>query len=248
MRHPRTTLSAGEFGKAATWESGVCISYLGVVHEDSTVVRLHIAIFPGSWHSERYEKLLCMVDLTKDFYFSYSYNVMRSLQKNMCDKDIGLALYETMFVWNEFLTRGIRNILQNTIWTVALVCGFFNQGRVANDVEMEQILAEDVPEGLLMQISSVVQNRGSIPLFWSQETSRLNLKPDIILSKRDHTYVTTRLHFENLVKRYGNPIIILNLIKAVTSKYTEVCRLLLEASGNSFCDILSVTPGPFLEP
>jgi hypothetical protein len=31
-----------------------------------------------------------------------------------------------------------------------------------------------------MQISSVVQNRGSIPLFWSQETSRLNLKPDII--------------------------------------------------------------------
>ncbi|KAL0326212.1 UNVERIFIED_CONTAM: Phosphoinositide phosphatase SAC3 [Sesamum radiatum] len=135
----------------------VCISYLGVVHEDSTVVRLHIAIFPGSWHSERYEKLLCMVDLTKDFYFSYSYNVMRSLQKNMCDKDTGLALYETMFVWNEFLTRGIRNILQNTIWTVALVCGFFNQiskrgvnekGRVAKWFEMEKILAEDVPEGL----------------------------------------------------------------------------------------------------
>lgn len=51
---------------------------------------------------------------------------------------------------------------------------------MANDVETEQILIEDVPEGLPMQISSVVQNRGSIPLFWSQETSRLNLKPDII--------------------------------------------------------------------
>lgn len=68
-----------------------------------------------------------MVDLTKDFYFSYSYHVMRSLQKNMCDSQTGQVLYETMFVWNEFLTRGIRNMLQNTIWTVALVYGFFKQ-------------------------------------------------------------------------------------------------------------------------
>lgn len=39
---------------------------------------------------------------------------------------------------------------------------------------------EDAPEGFPAQVSSVVQNRGSIPLFWSQETSRLNIKPDII--------------------------------------------------------------------
>ncbi|KAA8534734.1 hypothetical protein F0562_029824 [Nyssa sinensis] len=161
-----------------------------------------------------------------------------------------------MFVWNEFLTRGIRNLLQNTVWTVALVYGFFKQatlsisgrdfkmtliarrsrhyagtrylkrgvndkGRVANDVETEQIVFEDVPEGFPMQISSVVQNRGSIPLFWSQETSRLNLKPDIILSKKDQNYKATRLHFENLAKRYGNPIIILNLIKAHEKKPRE---------------------------
>ncbi|PIN11591.1 putative phosphoinositide phosphatase [Handroanthus impetiginosus] len=207
-------------------------------------------------NENRYKKLLCMVDLTKDFYFSYSYHVMRSLQKNMCDNETGQVLYETMFVWNEFLTRGIRNILQNTLWTVALVYGFFKQatlpisgrnlkltliarrsrhyagtrylkrgvnekGRVANDVETEQILIEDFPEGLPLQISSVVQNRGSIPLFWSQETSRLNLKPDIILSKKDQTYSATRLHFENLVKRYGNPIIILNLIKTKEKKPRE---------------------------
>ncbi|CAI9760554.1 unnamed protein product [Fraxinus pennsylvanica] len=207
-------------------------------------------------NENRYRKLLCMVDLTKDFYFSYSYRIMRSLQKNMCDNETGQVLYETMFVWNEFLTRGIHNILQNTIWTVALVYGFFKQatlsisghdfkltliarrsrhyagtrylkrginekGRVANDVETEQIVFEDVPEGFPMQISSVVQNRGSIPLFWSQETSRLNLKPDIILSKRDQNYEATRLHFENLVKRYGNPIIILNLIKTNEKKPRE---------------------------
>lgn len=58
--------------------------------------------------------------------------------------------------------------------------GVNENGRVANDVETEQILFEDVPEDFPVQISSVVQNRGSIPLFWFQETSRLNLKPDII--------------------------------------------------------------------
>ncbi|KAK3413593.1 hypothetical protein EUGRSUZ_I02139 [Eucalyptus grandis] len=204
----------------------------------------------------RYKKLLCVVDLTKDFFFSYSYDVMRSLQKNLCDQESGQSLYDTMFVWNEYLTRGIRNNLKNTLWTVALVHGFFHQeklsflgkqfwftliarrsrhyagtrylkrgvnekGRVANDVETEQIVIEDVPEGCPVQISSIVQNRGSIPLFWSQETSRLNLKPDITLLNRDPNYEATKLHFENLVKRYGNPIIILNLIKTYEKKPRE---------------------------
>jgi len=160
-----------------------------------------------------------------------------------------------MFVWNEFLTRGIRNILKTTLWTVALVYGFFKQdklaicgkdimltliarrsrhyagtrylkrgvndeGRVANDVETEQIVYEDLPGP--RQISSVVQNRGSIPLFWSQETSKLNLKPDIILHEKDKNYEATRLHFENLRKRYGKPIIILNLIKTREKRPREV--------------------------
>ncbi|KAL9442022.1 hypothetical protein AB3S75_020514 [Citrus x aurantiifolia] len=210
----------------------------------------------NSKNENRYKKLLCTVDLTKDFFFSYSYHIMCSLQKNLYDNQTGQFVYETMFVWNEFLTRGIRNHLQNTLWTVALVYGFFKQatlsvsgrdfkltliarrsrhyagtrylkrgvnekGRVANDVETEQIVFEEVPEGFPMQISSVVQNRGSIPLFWSQETSRLNIKPDIILSKKDQNYEATRLHFENLAKRYGNPIIILNLIKTQEKKPRE---------------------------
>ncbi|KAL2539056.1 Phosphoinositide phosphatase SAC2 [Abeliophyllum distichum] len=209
-----------------------------------------------SKNENRYKKLLRTVDLTKDFFFSYSYHVMLSLQKNLSNHETGLILYETMFVWNEFLTRGIRSQLKNTVWTVALVYGFFKQvklsisgrdfnltliarrsrhyagtrylkrgvnekGRVANDVETEQIVLEDVPEGSPIQISSVVQNRGSIPLFWSQETSRLNIKPDITLSQKDDKYEATKLHFENLVKRYGNPIIILNLIKTREKKPRE---------------------------
>ncbi|KAM7253613.1 hypothetical protein ACFE04_021767 [Oxalis oulophora] len=237
-----------------------------------------------SKNEKRYKKLLSTVDLTKDFFFSYSYNIMNSLQKNLTNER-GQSHYESMFVWNEFLTRRIRNNLNNTMWTVALVYGFFKQkrkelaakalfsfpnfvapiglrgdafchvkisvfgrdfkltliarrsrhyagtrylkrgvnekGRVANDVETEQILFEDVPEAQPMQISSVVQMRGSIPLFWSQETSRLNIKPDITLSKHDPNYNATKLHFENLIKRYGSPIIILNLIKTREKKPRE---------------------------
>ncbi|KAJ0674021.1 putative SAC domain, polyphosphoinositide phosphatase Fig4 [Helianthus annuus] len=207
-------------------------------------------------------KLLCSVDLTKDFYFSYSYHIMHSFQKNISSPDTG---NETMFVWNAFLTSTVHNQLRNNLWTVQLVYGYFKQvkisigekdfkltliarrsrhyagtrylkrgvnekGRVANDVETEQIVFEDVPDGCPVQISSVVQNRGSIPLFWSQETSRLNIKPNIILSKKDPKYDATRLHFENLTKRYGNPIIILNLIKVKTVLHVMQLQLQMQVS------------------
>ncbi|KAL1212097.1 Phosphoinositide phosphatase SAC2 [Cardamine amara subsp. amara] len=201
-----------------------------------------------SMDEKRYKRLLCTVDLTKDFFFSYSYHIMHTLQRNLSNNVEGHTYYESMFVWNEYLTRRIRNNVKDCMWTVALVYGFFKQvklsvseknfrltliarrsrhyagtrylkrgvnekGRVANDVETEQIVFEDAQDGNTVRISSVVQNRGSIPLFWSQETSRLNIKPDIILSAKDPSFEATRLHFENLGKRYGNPIIILNLIK-----------------------------------
>nr|XP_009391717.1 PREDICTED: phosphoinositide phosphatase SAC3 isoform X4 [Musa acuminata subsp. malaccensis] len=203
----------------------------------------------------RYKKLFGMVDLTKDFFFSYSYHIMQSLQKNVCESQSGHMIYETMFIWNEFLTREVHQRLKNTLWTVDLVYGFFKQvklsicgkdfwltliarrsrhfagtrylkrgvngnGSVANDVETEQIVFKDIPGGTPTCLSSVVQNRGSIPLFWSQETSKLNLKPDIIL-KKDKDYEATRLHFENLANRYRNPIIILNLIKSEEKKPRE---------------------------
>lgn len=125
-------------------------------------------------------------------------------------------------------------------WLRYLKRGVNEKGEVANDVEIEQIVSEDIPGGISSAIASVVQNRGSIPLFWSQQTSKFNLRPDIIcmyllfspsfaqytlfylyhilaVHKKDKNFDATRLHFDNLVKRYGNPIIILNLIKVSKS-------------------------------
>ncbi|XP_062154905.1 phosphoinositide phosphatase SAC2-like isoform X5 [Alnus glutinosa] len=182
---------------------------------------------------------------------------MRSLQKNFGDYKKGEYLYKKMFVWNEFLTSEIRNSLSNTLWTVALVHGFFKQvtfsisgrnfkftliarrsrfyagtrylkrgvndrGRVANDVETEQIVSEDTAEGYPMQISSVVQFRGSIPLFWSQNTSGFRkFRPEFSLPAEQHNYKATRLHFKNLVRRYGKPIVVLNLLKTRGKKRAE---------------------------
>ena len=69
-------------------------------------------------------------------------------------------------------------LIDNVIMNRYLKRGVNEKGRVANDVETEQIVYEAVSGPT--EVSSVVQNRGSIPLFWSQETSKLNLKPDII--------------------------------------------------------------------
>lgn len=132
--------------------------------------------------------------------------------------------------------------------------GVNDRGRVANDVETEQIILDEEAGSCKGKMSSVVQMRGSIPLFWSQEASRFSPKPDIIcknimwcilislvlnhmlishtlftriiwidlflhvsililVQRYDPTYQATKLHFEDLAKRYGNPIIVLNLIK-----------------------------------
>lgn len=57
--------------------------------------------------------------------------------------------------------------------------GINDIGRVANDVETEQIVSKVVPEGQKIPITSIVQIRGSIPLFWSQEASFFNPQPEI---------------------------------------------------------------------
>ncbi|KAJ9167190.1 hypothetical protein P3X46_021858 [Hevea brasiliensis] len=205
----------------------------------------------------RYKKLLSSVDLTKDFFFSYTYPIMQSLQKNVLSMDKDTMPYDDMFVWNEYLTKAIRSRCGSTIWTIALVHGHFKQirlsvfgrdfsvslvsrrsrhfagtrylkrgvndwGRVANEVETEQIVLDEEAGWCKGRMSSVVQMRGSIPLFWSQEASRFSPKPDIILQRYDPTYHATKLHFEDLVKRYGNPIIVLSLIKTVEKRPREM--------------------------
>lgn len=114
-------------------------------------------------------------------------------------------------------------------------------GQVANDVETEQIVSEALttpfyapayatssfpsratqrgrPEHLRLaqnpRFTSYVMHRGSIPIFWTQDSTNMSPRPPIEISVVDPYYSAAALHFDDLFARYGCPIIILNLIKS----------------------------------
>ncbi|VDO12023.1 unnamed protein product [Rodentolepis nana] len=213
----------------------------------------------------KYLKMFQGVELNRDFYFSYTYDLSKSLQSNMeplglmgtplgpFDKPMAFrSIPDPRFLWNYPLippkfhptSEGISN------WFVGLMHGFVRQasivscgmsvsiillarrsrffagtrflkrgvnidGNVANEVETEQIVC-DIAQPTLsqMRVSSVVQHRGSVPLFWSQDTAKLMVgKPPLTITWEDPYYEAFGKHFADLIERHGVPVIVLNLMK-----------------------------------
>ncbi|CAG8528223.1 3949_t:CDS:10 [Paraglomus brasilianum] len=208
---------------------------------------------------QRYISTFQNVDLAKNFYFSYTYDITHTLQHNMTrPPDRRNFSYNEMFVWNHYLLEtGFRSLKNHSDWILPVIYGFVtqskisvygrnifltliarrsryyagarfrkrgtnDQGYVANDVESEQIVAEMSTTSFHFSgnklfdnpnYSSYVQHRGSIPLFWSQDITNMVPKPPISINFRDPFFSAAALHFDNMFKRYGAPIIVLNLIK-----------------------------------
>ncbi|KAH9326518.1 hypothetical protein KI387_006696, partial [Taxus chinensis] len=103
--------------------------------EDFQLITIpHSSVQTDLAHSKtelRYKKLLSSVDLTRDFFYSYTYPIMQSLQNNVLAAEGAGMPYENLFVWNAFLTRTIRKKCNNTRWTVALVHGNFRQVKLS---------------------------------------------------------------------------------------------------------------------
>lgn len=201
---------------------------------------------------QRYVDTFTRVDLNKNFYFSYTYDLTNTLQKNlMCNSS---NKFNGMFVWNQYLLEtGFRKVNKKSPWILPIIHGFVDQkkfssmgkslyltliarrsrqfagarflkrgindnGFVANEVETEQLVFDRTSNLLNKQknnpyFTSYVQHRGSIPLFWSQESNNMSPKPPIQINITDPFYSATALHFDNLFDRYGAPIIALNLVK-----------------------------------
>uniref|UniRef100_A0AAR2LDK9 SAC domain-containing protein n=1 Tax=Pygocentrus nattereri TaxID=42514 RepID=A0AAR2LDK9_PYGNA len=88
------------------------------------------------------------------------------------------------------------------------------EGDVANEVETEQIIHDaSVMSFTAGSYSSYVQVRGSVPLYWSQDISTMMPKPPIRLDQADPYAHVAALHFDQMLQRFGSPIIILNLVK-----------------------------------
>mmetsp|Transcript_13018 Transcript_13018/g.26022 ORF Transcript_13018/g.26022 Transcript_13018/m.26022 type:complete len:865 (-) Transcript_13018:1030-3624(-) len=207
-------------------------------------------------------RLLSLVNLTSDFYFSFTWETWSTVQERiMGHEQCGFdKAFESDRVWNSHLTRSLRDAIGTNIWAVPLIQGFWEQetvvmmgqklnltligrrsckfagtrylkrgvneeGHVANDVEVEQIV-ELFGVERNSSISSIVQRRGSVPLFWKQSWSSkdpsLAVKPVIrLLNFLDPFSEATKSHFDQLREKYGNPVICLNLCQSKRGKGKE---------------------------
>lgn len=78
----------------------------------------------------KYLTLLQCVDLTKEFYFSYDYDLAVTQQRNFIGKS--LVEGDDRFVWNHHLLSEWSTLLnaeQQNIWLVRVVHGFYQQRR-----------------------------------------------------------------------------------------------------------------------
>lgn len=95
-------------------------------------------------------------------------------------------------------------------------------GDVANEVETEQIVHDasvsDFSQGFF---TSFVQIRGSLPDRWSQDVTKIVAKPQILQDYVDPYHESTAKHFNDLLARYGSPIVVLNLVKQKEKKPHE---------------------------
>ena len=210
---------------------------------------------------KRYQSLFQVTDLTKDFYFSYSYDVTRTLQRNYFAPFEDNS-HEEAFVWNHHLLSEFEALLpleDRQYWIVPVIHGYFEQkqftsfgrnidviliarrsrhfagtrylkrgvnhaGHVANDCEIEIILQRDAAltyPSARPSLASYTQMRGSVPVFWSQETSVTVPQPPILLHSTDPAYRATKLHFQDLYRRYGRPVLVLDLVKQLERRRRE---------------------------
>ncbi|CAH1788511.1 unnamed protein product [Owenia fusiformis] len=92
--------------------------------------------------------------------------------------------------------------------------GANDQGYVANEVETEQIVNDaSVMSFNHGSFTSFVQLRGSIPSYWSQDITTMVPKPPIVVDQADPYNSAAGQHFNDVLGRYGSPVIIVNLVK-----------------------------------
>ncbi|KAJ5227372.1 Polyphosphoinositide phosphatase [Penicillium citrinum] len=90
---------------------------------------------------ERYKAILNNLDLTRSFYFSYSYDITRTLQHNICRErkmhHDGLARpecpdYNTMFVWNNHLLTPAEETFKKPYdWCIPITHGYVDQSKMS---------------------------------------------------------------------------------------------------------------------
>jgi hypothetical protein len=87
----------------------------------------------------RFLAILNTLDLTRSFYFSYSYNITRSLQQNIVRERTNVndgssshkRDFQDMFMWNNYLLHPARENLKNVYdWCHPIIHGYIDQSSI----------------------------------------------------------------------------------------------------------------------
>ncbi|KAE8415593.1 SacI homology domain-containing protein [Aspergillus pseudocaelatus] len=88
----------------------------------------------------RYIAILNNLDLTRSFYFSYSYDITHTLQRNICRErkahqdgypKSSQQDYNTMFIWNHhLLSPAIENLKNPYEWCLPIIHGYVEQAKM----------------------------------------------------------------------------------------------------------------------
>ena len=121
--------------------------------EDTSMISIpHESVKEPHADEQRYLKMFQSIDLSSNFYFSYSYDLTNTLQHNLADprflvKPSGekvditnlispqgehisyVSQFQSKFVWNEYLMAGMENV--NAEWILPIVHGFVDQSNVS---------------------------------------------------------------------------------------------------------------------
>ncbi|KAJ1675872.1 phosphatidylinositol-3,5-bisphosphate 5-phosphatase [Spiromyces aspiralis] len=104
-----------------------------IYHIEDTIL---LSVSPRAEKSRGETRMLTLfrnVDLTKNFYFSYTYDITNTLQVNMSSTPGQGKRENSMFVWNDYMIRNGMDVLGiSKVWMMSLIHGYVDQSVVAS--------------------------------------------------------------------------------------------------------------------
>ncbi|CEF71517.1 Polyphosphoinositide phosphatase [Strongyloides ratti] len=102
------------------------VSYIGyhVIYKIEETQMIYLPFNKTTNYDEqRYLKLFQLIDLSTNFYFSYTYDLSKTLQENILHNNINMQK-ESQFFWNNYLLKPLRDSGVDEKWLVNIMHGY----------------------------------------------------------------------------------------------------------------------------
>ncbi|XP_050548305.1 polyphosphoinositide phosphatase isoform X3 [Daktulosphaira vitifoliae] len=206
----------------------------------------------------RYLKIFQSVDLSSNFYFSYSYDVTQTLQVNLAvaqnipKNSNGDLLYITrsnsnkIFVWNDYLLKNVRDKLHPD-WVLNIMHGFISQSNVSifgRPIYITLIARRSNRYAGTRFLKRGANNKGEV----GNEVETEQIVQDVGVSCQNHLYISSFLQMRGSVPGLWSQdmtkmLYYLGLLETPSLEYDTDCVRLLEVSYEDHGDTLALQYG-----